>query len=172
MTETINWNKDQPAPKQAIGVIHANFPQVRNLGIYVCRNVKGTDIKSPHSQGRALDIGLRADLPAERALGDQLFQTLIRSAFRSGIDNIIWSRQIWSRAHQQVRPFAGAYTRNGKALKDKQGRPVLKNPHTDHIHVEWTRDGSQMQRLAFLELQVSILRQGFEEISAQQSNLA
>jgi hypothetical protein len=154
-THNVNWNQDQPAPKQAIRFIHANFPQVKNLGIYVCRNVKGTNARSSHAEGRALDIGLRAGFPAERLIGDQLFRAIIASATRSGIDNVIWNRQIWSVSHPRPRPFVGTYP---------NGAP--KNPHTDHIHVEWTRDGSQLERLQFLELQVSIVRQGIEEMAA------
>lgn len=134
----INWHKSQPAPKDAIRFIHANFPQVRNLGIYVCRNVKGTSVKSSHAEGRALDIGLRADSPAESLIGDQLFKAIIHSASKSGIDNVIWNRQIWSVAHPSIRPFVGNYPGGGP-----------RNPHTDHIHVEWTRGGSQFERLVF-----------------------
>jgi hypothetical protein len=161
MGPKLNWAQDQPAPKFAIRTIHANFPQVRNLGIYVCRDIAGTNIRSPHAEGRALDIGLRADLPGERFVGDQLFRVLIASARRSGIDNVIWNRQIWSLSAGGPRPWSGRY-KNG----------AVKNPHTDHIHVEWTRDGSQLQRLDFLELQVSIVRQGIEELQTQQRHLA
>jgi len=161
MGPKINWAKDQPAPQHAIRTIHANFPQVRNLGIYVCRNIKGTSVRSAHAEGRALDIGLRANHPGERFVGDQLFRALIESAPKSGIDNVIWNRQIWSISHGGPRPWIGNY-KGGAA----------KNPHTDHLHVEWTRDGSQLQRLDFLELQVSIVRQGIEEISKYQQNLA
>jgi hypothetical protein len=34
---SINWAQNQPAPSHAIRMIGANFPQVKNLGIYVCR---------------------------------------------------------------------------------------------------------------------------------------
>ena len=161
MGPKINWAQDQPAPQRAIRTIHANFPQVRNLGIYVCRDIKGTNIRSPHGEGRALDIGLRANIPGEKVIGDQLFRVLIDSARRSGIDNVIWNRQIWSVSQGGPRPWGGYY---------KSG--AAKNPHTDHLHVEWTRDGSQLQRLDFLELQVSIVRQGLEEIARYQKNLA
>jgi len=161
MSDSINWNKDQPAPRTAIRMIHANFPQVRNLGIYVCRDIAGTNVPSAHAEGRALDIGLRANRPAERLIADQLFHALIQSASQSGIDNVIWNRHIWSVAHGGPRPFVGHYA---------NGAP--KNPHTDHIHVEWTRDGSQQERLQFLELQVSIIRGGIEEIAAYNKNIA
>jgi len=142
-------------------MIHANFHQVKNLGIYVCRNIKGTSTPSAHSEGRALDIGLHAGRPGERLIGDQLFQALIHSARKSGIDNVIWNRQIWSVAHGGPRPFVGNYA---------SGAP--RNPHVDHIHVEWTRDGSQLQRLHFLEMQIAIIRQGIEEIAGYNRRMA
>ena len=161
MGSKINWAQDQPAPYHAIRMIHANFPQVRNLGIYVCRDIKGTNIRSAHAEGRALDVGLRAQISGERFLGDQLFHALIKSARQSGIDNIIWNHKVWSISQGGPRPWGGHY---------KNGAP--KNPHTDHLHIEWTRDGSQLQRLDFLELQISILRQGIEEVSKAQQNIA
>jgi hypothetical protein len=154
MGSEINWQQNQPAPAQAIRTIRANFPQVRSLGIYVCRNIAGTATKSAHAEGRALDIGLNARNLAEKAVGDGLFAALIRSARHSGIDNIIWNRQIWSRSHGGPRPWTGNYPSGAK-----------RNPHTDHIHVEWTHAGSQLQRLQFLELQIAMLRGGFEDLS-------
>jgi len=153
MGPKINWAQDQPAPQRAIRMIHANFPQIRNLGIYVCRDINGTNIRSAHAEGRALDIGLRADIPGEKVIGDQLFRVLIDTARRSGIDNVIWNHQIWSVSQGGPRPWGGYY---------KSG--AAKNLHTDHLHVEWTQDGSQLQRLDFLELQVSIVRQGLERL--------
>lgn len=160
-SKKINWSQSQPAPVSAIRMIHANFPQVKNLGIYVCRNIKGTATKSAHAQGRALDIGLNAHRPAEKALGDALFHALIRSARKSGIDNVIWNKQIWSVAKGGPRPWIGNYS---------SGAP--KNPHTDHIHVEWTHDGSQLERLRFLELEVATLRSGYEDLSKSLDRLA
>ncbi len=157
----VNWNQSQPAPKQAVRMIHANFFQTKNLGIYVCRNIKGTSTKSAHAQGRALDIGLNAHRPEEKVIGDALFHALIRAAHKSGIDNVIWNHQIWSVEKGGPRAWIGNYT---------NGAP--KNPHTDHIHVEWTRDGSQLERLRFLELEIAILRTGFEDLSRAHQTLA
>ncbi len=156
----INWQQNQPAPSHAIRMIHANFPQVKNLGIYVCRNIKGTSTKSAHAEGRALDIGINANKAEEKVVGDALFHALIRAAHKSGIRNIIWNRQIWSEKGGP-RPWTGTY---------KNGAP--KNPHTDHIHVEWTRDGSQRERLNFLELEIAILRTGFEDLARGNQRLA
>jgi len=157
----INWAQEQPAPRRAIRMIHANFPQVRNLGIYNGRVIAGTATPSAHAQGRALDIGLNANNSAEKTLGDALFHALIRSAARSGIDNIIWNRQIWSVQRGGPRPWVGNYA---------NGAP--RNPHTDHIHVEWTHPGSQLERLNFLELEISILRSGFEDLNKSFQRLA
>jgi hypothetical protein len=154
-TQNVRWDQDQPAPRHAIAFIHANLPQAKNLGIYVCRNVHGTSVKSAHAEGRALDVGLRANDPNERLIGDLLFHELIRSARASGIDNVIWNRQIWSVTHGGPRPFIGRYPHGG-----------FKNPHTDHLHIEWTREGSQHEQLRSLELGVSIIRQGLEELAA------
>lgn len=157
----VNWTQDQPAPAHAIRMLQVNFPQVKNLGIYVCRNIKGTNTESAHAQGRALDIGLRAAWPAEKLIGDGIFHALIRAAHQSGIDNVIWNRQIWSVEHGGPRPWIGNYP-NGAA----------RNPHVDHIHVEWTRDGSQLERLNFLELQIAILRGGIEDLSKSLRHMA
>ncbi len=157
----INWAQNQPAPTHAIRMIRANFPKVANLGIYVCREIKGTSTKSAHAQGRALDIGVNAHRPAEKVVGDGLFHALIHAAHESGIDNVIWNRQIWSVEKGGPRPWVGNYS---------NGAP--RNPHTDHIHVEWTHDGSQLERLNFLELQIAILRSGFEDLSKSFRNLA
>ena len=159
--KNVNWSQNQPAPTYAIRMLHVNFPQVKNLGIYVCRDIKGTNVRSAHAEGRALDIGLRADRPAEKLIGDGIFQTLIRAAGQSGIDNVIWNRMIWSLAHGGPRPWVGTY---------KNGAP--KNPHTDHIHVEWTHAGSQLERLRFLDLQIAILRGGIEDLSKSVANVA
>jgi hypothetical protein len=135
--------------------------EIEKPGNIRCRNVKGTNVKSAHAEGRALDIGVRADRPGERLIGDLLFKAFIASAAKSGIDNVIWNRQIWSVQHGGPRPFVGYYPHGGP-----------RNPHTDHIHVEWTRDGSQVGRLNFLELQVSIVRQGLEELASANRHTA
>jgi hypothetical protein len=160
-SKPVNWRQNQPAPVHAIRMLKVNFPQVKDLGIYVCRNVKGTDVKSAHAQGRALDIGLRADRPAEKMIGDGIFRALIRAAHSSGIDNVIWNRQIWSQSHGGPRKWEGHY-KNG----------VVKTPHVDHLHVEWTHEGSQQEQMNFLELQIAILRGGLEDLSKSLRDLA
>lgn len=90
-----------------------------------------------------------------------LLHALIRAAHKSGVDNISWNRQIWSVSKGGPRPWTGTY---------QNGAP--KNPHMDHIHVEWTRDGSQRARLNFLELEIAILRTGFEDLARANQRFA
>jgi hypothetical protein len=130
-----SWSQAQPAPKEMIRMLSVNFPQVRNLGIYSCRNVEGTSKKSAHAEGRAL--------------GDQLFLLIIKTAYQAGIDNVIWNRQIWSILKGGPRPFIGSYPHGGP-----------RNPHTNDIYIEWTRGGSRLRQLQYLELQIAILRGG------------
>jgi hypothetical protein len=159
--DQIDWTRNQPAPSRLIRVLTLNFSQVRNLGIYAARTVAGTNQPSSHAEGRALDVGLRADRPGEKMLADQLFRIIIDNAFSAGIDNVIWNRQIWSSSHGGPRPFVGTYS-NG----------ALKNPHTDHIHIEWTRRGSQLRVLQFLEFQINRLRGDLEDLNKAYKNFA
>ena len=50
----MSWDHAQPAPLALWKLVHANFPQTRNLGIYNARNIAGTNTPSLHAEGRAL----------------------------------------------------------------------------------------------------------------------
>src|SRR5947209_3262117 len=113
----INWKQAQPAPLALWRLVHANFPETRNLGIFNDRNVAGTNIKSAHAEGRALDIGLKVSKPSQKRLGDGLFQALFETGTHMGLDHVIWNHRIWSREKGGPRAYHGV------------------NPHTDHIHV-------------------------------------
>lgn len=143
----IDWKRPQPLPSAVKDVLKANFPVIAKVGIYNDRNVAGTTKKSSHAEGRALDIYLSAAKPNERLVGDSLFDTMIESAAQSGIDNVIWNREIWSTAHPQRRPYKG------------------KSAHRDHIHVEFTRVGSQLAAFDLLKLRIAQLRTGLEELA-------
>jgi len=149
----IDWKRAQPLPKAVARALRANFPMITATGIYNDRNVAGTNQKSSHAEGRAIDIHLNANKPTERLVGDELFRILMDAAHATGIDNIIWNRQIWSTRRPTIRQYTGV------------------NSHTDHIHVEFTREGSQQRTLHLLELKVAQLRTGLEELSSQQGNL-
>jgi len=136
-------------------LVHTNFTRARNLGIYNRRNIAGTQTPSLHSEGRALDIGLNIHNQTEKAIGDGLFQIFVDLAARLQLQEVIWNRQIWSTGSPAVHPYAGA------------------NPHTDHVHVGFTRPGSQVTQFpALLHLRIAQLRTGMEEVSDALRNMA
>jgi hypothetical protein len=150
----INWSGPQPVPKELAKRLKDNFPQISQTGIYNDRNIAGTQKKSAHAEGRALDIHLNAFKPEQRMLGDQLFKVLIRKASALDINNVIWNRQIWS----QNKGGPRAYTGN--------------SPHTDHIHVDFTREGSQnLHSIRKIEIDIAIIRTGIEDLQRGRQNI-
>jgi flagellar protein FlgJ len=148
----VNWHRAQPLPSGLAKYLKANFLQIAETGIYNDRNVAGTNKKSAHAEGRALDIHLNVNRPDEKLIADKLYRIFIEAAYQTGIDNVIWDRMIWSRTRGEHR-YAG------------------QNPHTDHIHIEFTRPGSQLTVWHFLDLKVAQLRTGLEELSRAQANI-
>jgi hypothetical protein len=145
--QNIDWNRPQPAPMALYQYMHANFPACRNMGIFNHRLVAGTNTLSHHAEGRALDIGLRAAVQNEKWLADKLFEIFVKGANSKDIDEIIWNRQIWSAKRPFVHPHRGS------------------NPHADHIHVGFTREGSQKTAFAHLFiLRIPTLRTGMEDL--------
>jgi hypothetical protein len=149
----VNWKGPQPAPKHLAKRLRVNFPQITRTGIYNDRNVAGTNKKSSHAEGLGLDIHLSALDPGEGELGDQLYQALIRRARELGIDNVIWNRQIWSQSRGGPRQYTGV------------------NAHTDHLHVEFTRAGSQNRALEEIEVDIATIRTGFEDLGRSSENM-
>jgi hypothetical protein len=151
----INWNRPQPAPQAVWHLVNANFPVTGFGGIYSPRNVRGRNIPSLHAEGRALDIMLKATDPAQKMVADGLFRIFVDLAQQIGLEEVIWNRQVWSqRNHLGVHPDTGA------------------DPHTGHIHVGFTRDGSQKTSFALLELKVAVLRTGLDDLRKASGRLA
>ncbi len=148
----INWHQPQPLPKALAKYLKANFLQISQTGIYNDRNIAGTNKKSAHAEGRALDIHLSVKRPEEKLIADRLYRIFIEAANETGIDNVIWHREIWSRAR-------GEHAYHGQ------------NPHTDHIHVEFTKPGSQLTVWHLLDLKVAQLRTGLEDLSHSQADI-
>ena len=88
----------------------------KNLGIFNCRPIDGTNTLSLHGEGRACDLGTPGGNPWSWAVVDAL---RVLSA-ELGIQLIIHQRKVWS-ARQ---PDAGWRNYTGT------------NPHNDHAHVE------------------------------------
>jgi hypothetical protein len=150
----INWNQEQPAPKELRGLLKNTFPEIKlkvpdgkggmmiNYQIYIVRNVAGSNNASDHSEGRAIDIYLEAGDTGEKKIADYLYQVFINSADDMGISYVIWNREWWKKSTGQKEPYTGS------------------NPHTNHIHVSWSRDGSQKIILGSVPAQL-MLRVGF-----------
>lgn len=81
-------------------------------------------------EARAVDIHLDAQDPEQLRVGDALMRMFIDHATELGVDHVIWNRRIW---------YAG---RAGEGIRDW---PAGRDPHTDHVHVAFTRDGSRQQ---------------------------
>jgi hypothetical protein len=146
----VNWDRPQPAPLALFRFIHANFPVVRNSGIYNHRTVAGTNVLSHLAEGRAIDLGLLVGRPNEKLLGDRLFRIFIDNAAELEVDELIWNHVIWSKQKQFEHSYRGV------------------DPHTNHIHVGYTRDGSQKTAIpSKMMISVAILRTGLEDLARQ-----
>jgi Putative peptidoglycan binding domain len=88
-----------------------------NTGIYNCRVIAGSSVRSLHGEGRAADLGVR---PHGADYGHDAASLLHANSAEIGIQCIIWSRRIWSGS----RPFDGFRPYGGSS------------PHVDHLHVE------------------------------------
>ena len=136
-----NWNQDQPAVRYLKKWLPVYFPVIprnhaagKGVGGYVPRKTSSGSF-SFHSEGRAADIYLNAFDAEMLNVGDALFKMFMAHNMAFGVDHIIWNHQIWSTAHGGPRPYTGG---NG--------------PHTNHIHVAFTRSGSQKQSALLLAL--------------------
>lgn len=95
----------------------------RNSGIYNCRPVRGsTRTTSLHGEGRAMDFGLRWYDKID--IFEEFAEQLRRNSKELGIQCIIFNQKIFSGGYKNK----GWYNYTGV------------NPHTDHLHVEfsWT----------------------------------
>lgn len=104
----------QPGANALMAVGVADYG-ASNMGIYVCRSVRGSADRSVHGDGRALDFGYRSI-----AAGNRLLLILLKHRMALGIQLIIYNRRIYS-----------AKAPNGAAYQGV-------NSHTDHLHVELT----------------------------------
>lgn len=90
-----------------------------DAGIYNNRPVRGGTSLSVHAEGRAIDITM-----GRRSVADLtafINQLIANPAL--GIQQVIWQRQYW-RPDTGWRPYRGV------------------NPHTDHAHIELTREAA------------------------------
>ncbi len=135
MSAHVTWKQDQPIVKYLKTWVPIIFPVVprnhargKGVGGFVDRTTAKGKF-SAHSEGRAADIYLDAFDSTQKQVGDRLFYTFRSYGQLLGVDHVIWNREIWSSAKGGPRPFEGAGRR----------------PHTDHVHVAFTREASQSQ---------------------------
>jgi peptidoglycan hydrolase-like protein with peptidoglycan-binding domain len=107
-----------------------------NLGIYNCRSVVGGSTLSLHGEGRATDFGVP---PGGNAWGWTLARALVANSKELGIQCVIWDQHIWSGSY----PEAGFREYGGE------------NPHTDHLHVEYTRKAATTLTAKLIQLVLS-----------------
>lgn len=117
-----------------------------NLGIYNCRSVRGASTTSMHGEGRACDFGF----PVGDKDGDALLRLLLAHVGSLGIQAIIYERRIYSAKSPGGRPYTGLV------------------PHTDHLHVELTREAAQHLTYATIK---RVLAPTFKRIKAGKRNL-
>ncbi len=134
----IDWRRNQPVVNAFRKHLPTYFPLIRKAGGYNPRKT-GTGKFSAHSEGRALDIYLNAKHPGERSLGDALASSFRAWSKRLGVDHVIWNGQIWSRAKGGPRKW-----------------DPTRNQHTNHIHVAFSRPGSQTSEQQVLQMLNSV----------------
>jgi hypothetical protein len=132
-----NFITEQPAPRALWEAIHSRFPyKTRFLGILMPPG------HQDHSEGRALDIGIRAWKPLERELASYLIESLCDFQFEVNWSYLIWNRQIWYADRDEPLPYENAQ----------------KMPHTEHIHISWSRAASQFKDFTAFENDLDGLR--------------
>jgi murein L,D-transpeptidase YcbB/YkuD len=122
----------RPGAVALLSYLRNEFPQGRSLGIYNCRTVRGAQVSSIHSEGRALDWGVPMVNGKGSPEGHKIVALLAAHGSRLGIQAIIYDRKIWSAASPNGRNY------NGIA------------PHYDHLHIELTRNSGENLTLATL----------------------
>jgi hypothetical protein len=92
-----------------------------NIWGYSNRNIAGTDTKSEHASGNALDfVGAKGNLdPIMQTLADYL----VANATELKVKNVIYNYKIWN-------------SPEGWHTYDTSGG---KSPHTDHVHVDFIK---------------------------------
>jgi len=106
--------------------IFPEIPKWRSSGLVGGYNP--ISIGGGHEFGLSADIYVRVSNPTEKMIGDGLFEMFMWNSNELGIEHIIWNKLKWE-AKENIPGVPRKY----------QG----KNPHTDHIHIRFTREMSQ-----------------------------
>ena len=127
----MNWDRWEPAgpctsgPTPGARLLLAwclsEYPVAWSGGIYNCRTVRGTQVRSIHGEGRAVDVMLPTPNGRAHPDGYDLLRRLGANGRRLGLQAIIFDRTIYSARSPNGRPYTGVH------------------PHVDHLHIEMTR---------------------------------
>jgi hypothetical protein len=113
----------------------------KNLGIYNCRNIAGSQTLSLHGEGRACDLGV----PTGQGWAKTLADALVAHSGELGIQLVIHDRKVWSARH----PFDG--------WRHYAGR----NPHQDHLHVELSWKAARELTATAVQATLALTEQDF-----------
>lgn len=103
--------------KQAMAYELSTGQGMRNLGIYNCAVIPGSDQLSVHAVGRALDVGTPKGVPTPWSLLH--VEQLRLFSHEAGLQGLIHNRRAW-------------WSNYGPGWQAYDGS----NPHLDHIHIE------------------------------------
>lgn len=143
-----NWKTEQPAPKELLQLVKLAFPEFLKKDRGVIMRDEKMGGPSLHKEGRALDIhfSISPALPTEeeKVIAYRLFRLFIEEYRELGMDHVIWNREQWSIANQTIRPYPDP------------GVTGWRSPHEDHIHIAWTREGSQFNYFPVVSMRISM----------------
>ncbi len=129
----------EPGTRALLAWLLERYPTGRSLGIYNCREVRGSSARSLHSEGRAVDYGMPMVNGRGSPTGHEIVRRLGTHGARLGLQALIYDRVIWSARSPNGRPYKG------------------EAPHYDHLHIELTRQGASSMTLTTFR---SVLEQG------------
>jgi len=101
-------------------------------GIYNCRTVRGSQVRSIHGEGSAVDWMMPVVRGRGNPDGHDVVRELGANGRRLGVQAVIFDRTIWSARSPSGRPYTGVH------------------PHYDHLHIELTREAGQRLTVAAL----------------------
>lgn len=90
-----------------------------SLGCYNPASVAGGG-PSLHAEGRAMDIALNANDPAERARGDAIFDRVMANPDQFGAQEMLFRGYLWSYGRQD---------------EGKRGPGIQQDEHMNHVHL-------------------------------------
>lgn len=124
------WLEQAPALAAELG-IDPDAADIRSLGIYNCRDVRGSSTLSIHACGRAVDAGVAVSVAGHRVMVEFLSR-LAPHAKSLGIQLAIFSRLSGSARHPWPNRYDGTH------------------PHDDHAHLELNELAAEVLTLATL----------------------